>query len=69
MHDVWENIPRNNIKLAIGDFNAQIVEEEYNENVAGKATIHNWTNDNGLRLCNFGIFIISTKFRLKMSIK
>ena len=39
--------------IILGEFNAKIGKEMNNRLVAGKYTLHNETNDNGLRLCQF----------------
>lgn len=69
LEETCENIPKNDILILIGDFNAQIGIEEQNKNVAGRETIHNKTNDNGEKLCNLAAitntFIMSTKFKHK----
>lgn len=69
LEETCENIPRNDILLLVGDFNAKIGRENYNDNVAGKETIHDSTSDNGNRLCNIAsttnTFIVSTRFKHK----
>ena len=37
--------------IILGDFNAKVGKEMNSRLVAGKYTLHNETNDNGLRLC------------------
>jgi hypothetical protein len=37
----------------LGDFNAKVGKEMNNRLVAGKYTLHNETNGNGIRLCQF----------------
>ncbi|XP_057666796.1 craniofacial development protein 2-like [Diorhabda carinulata] len=62
-----EGIPKEDTTIVLGDFNAQIGQEDYIKQVAGKHTVHNVTNDNGTRLCNLAIstnmVISSTKFQ------
>ncbi|KAI4459498.1 endonuclease/exonuclease/phosphatase superfamily [Holotrichia oblita] len=52
-----------------GDFNAQIGKEECFKDVTGPYSIHEETNNNGERLCNFaattGVVVMSTKFKHK----
>lgn len=64
-----EKMPKEDTRLIMGDFNAQIGKEKFIEKVAGKQTIHEKTNDNGLRLCNLAtssdLIISSTKFKHK----
>lgn len=65
----YEAINKHDTIIILGDFNAQIGKEEYLEEIAGKETIHERTNDNGRRLCNMamecGLFIMSTKYKHK----
>lgn len=62
-----DKMPKEDAILLLGDFNAQIGKEDYIEQVAGKYTIHDKTNDNGKRLCNMAtatnMIISSTKFQ------
>jgi len=39
--------------IILGDFNAKVGKEMNNRLVAGKYILHNETNDNGIRLCQF----------------
>lgn len=52
VEEAIEGIPKEDTMLILGDLNAQIGKEEYLEEVAGKHTIHEDTNDNGHRLCD-----------------
>jgi len=47
------NCPRHDIKIVIGDFNAQVGREAIYRPVIGKYSLHRETNENGLRLINF----------------
>ncbi|GLV20131.1 hypothetical protein CBL_21162, partial [Carabus blaptoides fortunei] len=62
-----ESIPKEDTRLIMGDFNAQIGKEKFIEKVAGKHTIHVRTNNNGQRLCNLAastdLVISSTKHK------
>ncbi|XP_056640929.1 craniofacial development protein 2-like [Diorhabda sublineata] len=62
-----EGIPKEDTTIVLGDFNAQIGQDDYIKQVAGKHTVHNVTNDNGTRLCNLAIstnmVISSIKFQ------
>jgi len=40
--------------IILGDFNAKVCKEMNNRLFAGKYTLHNETNGNGIRLCQFG---------------
>lgn len=69
LEEICGDIPRNDMLIIAGDFNAKIGKEEYNEKVSGKETIHNTTSDNGSRVCNLAAmtntFIVSTRFKHK----
>ena len=69
VEEIMKDVARHNVLIVLGDFNAQIGKERHNEKVAGKHTIHNNTNNNGLRACNLAantnMIISSTKFEHK----
>jgi endonuclease/exonuclease/phosphatase family metal-dependent hydrolase len=69
LEKVCEKVKRNDILMIVGDFNAKIGKKERNEGVAGKATIHDTTNDNGAKICDLAAatntFIVSTQYRHK----
>jgi len=48
-----EQSSKHDALIILGDFNAKVGKEMNNGLVAGKCTLHNETNDNGLRLCQF----------------
>ncbi|XP_046679269.1 uncharacterized protein LOC124366713 [Homalodisca vitripennis] len=50
---VCDKIPRHDMKVVLGDFNAKIGKEEQNNMVAGKCGLHEETSLNGERLCMF----------------
>ena len=59
--------PKHDTLIIMGDLNAMIGKEEYIRTVAGKETMHQSSNDNGIRVCNLAseldMFIVSTKFK------
>lgn len=67
MEEETEKIPTEDIIIIIGDMNAQVGKEEYIKEVAGKHTLHETSNDNGQRLCNFAVkqnmIVSSTKHK------
>lgn len=73
LEETCESIPRNDILIIVGDFNAMVGKEDYTSSVAGKYTIHEITNNNGTKLCNLAAImnmtIISTKFKHKLEHK
>lgn len=60
-------IPKNNVKILLGDFNAQIGKEKKFKNIVGEYPAHSRTNRNGERLINmckmFQLKLMSTHFR------
>jgi hypothetical protein len=61
--------PKQDVKIVIGDANAQIGRESFFRPVIGTESLHSVTNDNGLRLVTFaaarGMAISSTYFARK----
>lgn len=61
------NIPKNNVKILLGDFNAQVGKEKKFKNIVGEYPAHLRTNRNGERLINmckmFQLKLMSTHFR------
>ena len=47
--------PKHDVKLVIGDANAQVEREESFRPVIGKESLHSTTNNDGLRLINFAV--------------
>lgn len=66
---VYNSIPSSDIKIVLGDFNAQIGNEQCFKDVAGIHSLHSVSNDNGFRVANFavssGLSIRSTQFQRK----
>ncbi|XP_035903126.1 uncharacterized protein LOC118507930 [Anopheles stephensi] len=48
----YDRCPQNDIKIVIGDLNAQVGREEAFKPTIGRFSVHQLTNDNGLRLIN-----------------
>lgn len=61
--------PKHDVKIVLGDANAQVGNETFLSTVVGKESFHPRSNDNGLRLVNFaaarGMAICSTFFARK----
>ena len=53
--EVCSRIPRHDIVITVGDFNAKLVNKEYQQPVAGPHTIHDFSNENGNMLIQFAI--------------
>ncbi|XP_052903281.1 craniofacial development protein 2-like [Anopheles moucheti] len=49
----YDRCPQHYVKIDIGDFNAQVGQEEVYKPTIGSFSAHQLTNDNGLRLVNF----------------
>jgi len=69
LEKIYDSRPKNDVKILIGGFNAQIGRELVYRECAGRHSLHEKTNVNGTRLANFAIsrrmFIGSTKFEHK----
>jgi hypothetical protein len=64
-----DQIPKHDVLLILGQFNAKIGNEQANKSVAEQHTIHEETSENGLILCQFTeaneLIISSTHFNHK----
>ncbi|XP_055587587.1 craniofacial development protein 2-like [Uranotaenia lowii] len=49
----YDRCPKHDIKIVIGDFNAQVGQEEEFKPTIGRFSAHQLTNENGLRLIDF----------------
>ena len=69
LENTYDTCPRYDVKIVIGDANAQIGKEESFHPVIGKHSLHESSNRNGLKLIDFaasrGMVIGSTLFPLK----
>ena len=69
LEKAYEESPRNDIKIVIGDLNAQIGKEKIFKPTVGDFSLHRESNENGVRLINFAaaynMVISSTFFRHK----
>jgi hypothetical protein len=65
----YETVPKHVIVLILGDLNAKIGKEKAYENVTGKHTLHEVSNQTGELVCNFAIennmTVMSTQFQHK----
>ncbi|KAG8236282.1 hypothetical protein J437_LFUL016062 [Ladona fulva] len=48
-----DSIPRKDVKIVLGDFNAKVGKEEAYRETIGKERLHDLTNDNGQRMIDF----------------
>lgn len=69
---VLDNIPRESIKIVVGDFNAQVGRENIFKLIVGKESLHQESNNNGMRLISLctdkGLVISSTQSNEKIYI-
>lgn len=65
----YRKCPKHDIRIVIGDLNAQVGREQVYRPTIGKFSLHSGTNENGLKLINFAaahnMVISSTCFRHK----
>ena len=55
LEEVCNRIPRHDMVIIMGDFNAQIGKHEHQQQVAGPYTVHNISSENGNMLTHFAI--------------
>ena len=69
MERALDALPTNDVKIILGDLNAKIGKETEYRSIIGKNSLHNISNDNGLRLIYFAasrnMIISSTQFAHK----
>ena len=54
LSDTFDELPRHDLKLLLGDFNAKITPDRYGcESVNGGKSLHITSNDNGIRFVDF----------------
>ena len=67
--EVYDGAPRRDIKIILGDFNAKVGREDYYRPTIGKYSLHETSNDNGLRVIDFAasrnMVVSSTYFEHK----
>jgi exonuclease III len=55
MEEEINKVQRHDVKMILGDLNAKIGREEMYRSTIGKESLHEDSNDNGLRLIDFAI--------------
>lgn len=67
--NTWNNLPNYDKKIVLGDVNAKIGKEVIWQKIAGKESLHDVFNDNGLRLLHLAVAgnleIVGTMFPRK----
>jgi hypothetical protein len=53
LNQIYEDWPKRDVRIIIGDLNAKISTEEMCRPIIGKCSLHNLSNNNGIRLINF----------------
>ena len=53
LEQVFDHFPRHHMKILLGDFNAKVGRENIFKPTIGNESLHQDSNDNGVRLVNF----------------
>jgi hypothetical protein len=53
---VFDIFPKYHMKILLGDFNAKVGREDIFKSTIGNESLHEISNDNGVRLVNFATF-------------
>jgi len=56
LDQIYEECQKRDVKIIIGDLNVKIGQEDMHRPITGKYSLHTLSNDNGIRLINFGMF-------------
>ena len=54
MEQVFDHFTRYHMKILLGDFNAKVGRENIFKPTIGNESLHQDSNDNGVRIVNFG---------------
>jgi len=69
LDQIYEDCPKRDVKIIIGDRNAKIGQEQMYRPIIGKYSLHTLSNDNGIRIINFArsknMVVASTLFKHK----
>jgi hypothetical protein len=60
---VFDQFPRYDMKILLGDFNAEVGREDVFKTTIGNASSHEISNDNGVRVVNFATSVVSRGWR------
>jgi endonuclease/exonuclease/phosphatase family metal-dependent hydrolase len=55
LEQVFDQFPSYHMKILLGDFNAKVGREDIFKPIIGNESIHEASNDNGVRVVNFAI--------------
>jgi len=53
LEQVFDHFPKYHMKILVGDFNAKVGRENIFKPTIGNASLHQYSNDNGVRIVNF----------------
>jgi hypothetical protein len=53
LEHVFDQFPKCHMKILLGDFNAKVVREDISKPIIGNESLHEASNDNGVRVVNF----------------
>jgi hypothetical protein len=53
LEQVFDKFPRYHMKMLLGDFNAKVGREDIFKSTIGNESLHETSNDNGVRIVNF----------------
>jgi hypothetical protein len=53
LEHLFDKLPKYHMKLLLGDFNAKVGREDIFKPIFGNESLHEISNDNGVRLVNF----------------
>jgi hypothetical protein len=53
LEQVFDHFPRYHMKSLLGDFNAKVGREDIFKPIIGNESVHEASNDNGVRVVNF----------------
>ena len=69
LDQTYEECPKRDVKIILGDLNAEIGQEEIYRPIIGKYSLHTLSNDNGIRLiyfaCSKNMVVASTLYNHK----
>ena len=55
LEEVFVHFPKYHMKILLGEFNAKLCREDIFKSIIGQESLHQDSNDNGVRIVNFAI--------------
>jgi hypothetical protein len=68
LEEVFDHFPKCYMKILLGDFNAKLGREDIFKPIIGQESLHQDSNDNGVRLLNFATLKIIWLIRARCSL-